>query len=162
MSTEDPAYRPGEAYPVTGPCSMASPCPGPDAPRDQHGAGCPLSATATSMQHKAAPDILTPEVLAELRRLLDECQLGNVVVNDLRPTHNAIWLDSRYRDETWEVRRMPKWLWAVAVIGVPGFGPLAWLFFGRPVGPRRGVGGGGGNRPLPRPPDDNPDFLRGL
>ena len=33
--------------------------------------------------------------------------------------------------KTWEVRRMPKWLWAVAVIGVPGFGPLAWLFFGR-------------------------------
>ena len=64
--------------------------------------------------------------------------------------------------KTWEVRRMPKWLWAVAVIGVPGFGPLAWLFFGRPVGPRRGVGGGGGNRPLTRPPDDNPDFLRGL
>ena len=64
--------------------------------------------------------------------------------------------------KTWEVRRMPKWLWAVAVIGVPGFGPLAWLFFGRPVGPRRGVGGGGGNRPLPRPPGGNPAFLGGL
>lgn len=60
---------------------------------------------------------------------------------------------------TWEVRRMPKWLWAVAVIGVPGVGPLAWLFFGRPYNP-----GKGGRRPPDphRPPDDNPDFLRGL
>lgn len=36
----NPTYRAGEAYAITGPCSMASPCPGPDAPRDQHGAGC--------------------------------------------------------------------------------------------------------------------------
>lgn len=57
----------------------------------------------------------------------------------------------------WEVRRMPKWLWAVVVIGAPGVGPLAWLFFGRPLGPRSG-----GTTPPPRPPDDNPDFLRGL
>ena len=46
---------------------------------------------------------LTPEGLAELRRLLDECKPGRVVVNDLRPTHNAIWLDSRYdSDDGWE------------------------------------------------------------
>lgn len=57
---------------------------------------------------------------------------------------------------TWEVRRMPKWLWAVVVIAIPGFGPLAWLLFGRPLGPNRG------NPPTHRPPDDNPDFLRGL
>ncbi len=57
---------------------------------------------------------------------------------------------------SWEVRRMPKWLWAVVVIGVPGVGPLAWLFLGRPLGPGRGP-----TQP-PRPPDDNPDFLRGL
>lgn len=58
---------------------------------------------------------------------------------------------------SWEVRRMPKWLWAVVVIvGQPGIGSLAWLIFGRPLGP---------GRPSPgphRPPDDNPDFLRGL
>lgn len=71
MSTEDSTYRTGEAYPATGPCSMASPCPGPDAPRDQHGAGCPRNATATLMQHDAAPDALAPEALAELRRLLE-------------------------------------------------------------------------------------------
>lgn len=61
----------------------------------------------------------------------------------------------------WEVRRMPKWLWAVVVIGLPGLGPLTWLIFGRPLGPRRGTAGGGGIPP-PRPPDDNPDWLRGL
>lgn len=60
--------------------------------------------------------------------------------------------------DAWQVRRMPKWLWAVVVIGVPGVGPLAWLFLGRPLGPRQG----GGSFPPPRPPDDNPDFLRGL
>lgn len=49
---------------------------------------------------------LTTEVLAELRRLLDECQPGTVIVNDLRPTHNAIWLDSRYdSNDGWERRR---------------------------------------------------------
>ena len=46
-----------------------------------------------------APDV------AELRRLLDECQPGRVIVNDLRPTHNAIWLDSRYDSGEWESLR---------------------------------------------------------
>ncbi|WIY83110.1 PLD nuclease N-terminal domain-containing protein [Propionimicrobium sp. PCR01-08-3] len=57
----------------------------------------------------------------------------------------------------WEVRRAPKWLWAVVVICLPGVGPLAWLFFGRPLPP--------GRRPPPgemRPPDEDEDFLRGL
>lgn len=58
----------------------------------------------------------------------------------------------------YEVRRMPKWLWAVVVIGIPLFGPVAWLFFGRPYTPRNG---GSGRRPY-SPPDDDPDFLRGL
>ncbi len=60
---------------------------------------------------------------------------------------------------TWDVRRMPKWLWAVVVIGIPGFGPLAWLALGRPLSEPKG-----GRRPPPppRPPDDNPDFLRNL
>ncbi len=54
-----------------------------------------------------------------------------------------------------EVRRMPKWLWAVTVICIPLIGPLTWLFFGRPqAGPARGPG--------PIAPDDDPDFLRGL
>ena len=56
-----------------------------------------------------------------------------------------------------EVRRMPKWMWAMVVILFPGVGPLAWLAFGRPLP---------GRPQQPdwdqRPPDDNPDFLRGL
>lgn len=54
-----------------------------------------------------------------------------------------------------EVRIMPKWLWAVVVIFLPGIGPLAWLIFGRPQG------GAGVRGPQPAP-DDDPDFLRGL
>jgi len=53
------------------------------------------------------------------------------------------------------VRLMPRWLWAVLVIALPGIGAIAWLILGRPVR----------NRPPPgRPPapDDDPDFLRGL
>lgn len=56
-----------------------------------------------------------------------------------------------------QVRVMPKWLWAVAVICVPGIGALAWLFFGRPYN-NPGKQGARDNRP----PDDNPDFLRKL
>jgi hypothetical protein len=55
------------------------------------------------------------------------------------------------------VRVMPRWLWAVAIILLPGAGAICWLLFGRPTrhdaGPRA--------RP-PRAPDDDPDFLRNL
>ncbi|WP_036897958.1 PLD nuclease N-terminal domain-containing protein [Propionibacterium sp. oral taxon 192] len=54
-----------------------------------------------------------------------------------------------------DVRVMPRWLWAVVVITLPGLGPLAWLIFGRP---RPGASG----PTQPRAPDDDPDFLRGL
>lgn len=53
------------------------------------------------------------------------------------------------------VRLMPRWLWAVLVIALPGIGAVAWLILGRPLRkpppPRR-----------PLAPDDDPDFLRGL
>jgi hypothetical protein len=55
------------------------------------------------------------------------------------------------------VRRAPKWLWAVAVICLPGVGSLAWLFLGRPareVTIRQ--------QRKPQAPDDDPDFLRKL
>lgn len=54
------------------------------------------------------------------------------------------------------VRVMPRWLWAVTVILVPGAGALAWLVFGRPT--KRD----GNRRTPPRAPDDDPDFLRRL
>lgn len=54
------------------------------------------------------------------------------------------------------VRLMPRWLWAVMVIALPGLGALAWLIFGRPLRrqPPRNT--------RPPAPDDDPDFLRGL
>ncbi|MBK9697350.1 MAG: PLDc_N domain-containing protein [Propionibacteriaceae bacterium] len=55
------------------------------------------------------------------------------------------------------VRLMPRWLWAVSVILLPGIGALAWLVFGRPS-----AGSSGGPKSRPRAPDDDPDFLRGL
>ncbi len=53
------------------------------------------------------------------------------------------------------VRRLPKWLWAFAVICVPVVGPISWLAFGRPTSsaPRPGA---------PTAPDDDEDFLRGI
>ncbi len=57
------------------------------------------------------------------------------------------------------VRRMPRWLWATAIICVPLFGALAWLFFGRPTAESQGSTK---KPPPPRAPDDDVDFLRGL
>jgi len=57
-----------------------------------------------------------------------------------------------------QVRAMPRWVWALVIVLVPVFGPIAWLVLGQP---RRG-------RPPQRPqrrtlaPDDDPDFLRRL
>lgn len=60
---------------------------------------------------------------------------------------------------TYAVRRMPRWLWATAIICLPLIGALSWLFFGRPTkasrDPQR-------ERRMPRAPDDDVDFLRGL
>ncbi|MCW5954031.1 MAG: PLDc N-terminal domain-containing protein, partial [Propionibacteriaceae bacterium] len=54
------------------------------------------------------------------------------------------------------VRLMPRWLWAVAIILLPGAGAIAWLLFGRPTRTPS-------KRPRPpRAPDDDPDFLRNL
>ena len=51
---------------------------------------------------------------------------------------------------------MPRWLWVVAIILVPGVGALAWLLFGRPT-----KAAGRSPKP-PKAPDDDPDFLRKL
>lgn len=57
------------------------------------------------------------------------------------------------------VRRMPRWLWATAVICLPLVGAVSWLFLGRPTAATRGKGKA---RPRPKAPDDDVDFLRGL
>ncbi len=60
---------------------------------------------------------------------------------------------------TYAVRRMPRWLWATAVICLPLFGALGWLFLGRPNAESLGTV----KKPdRPRAPDDDVDFLRGL
>jgi len=53
------------------------------------------------------------------------------------------------------VRFMPRWLWAVAIIALPGLGAVAWLILGRPLRKQP-------PRTRPPAPDDDPDFLRGL
>jgi hypothetical protein len=60
---------------------------------------------------------------------------------------------------TYAVRRMPRWLWATAIICVPLVGSVSWLLLGRPnaesLGTRKRPG-------RPKAPDDDVDFLRGL
>jgi hypothetical protein len=57
------------------------------------------------------------------------------------------------------VRRMPRWLWATAIICLPLAGSVCWLFLGRPNAQSLGKR----SRNLrPTAPDDDVDFLRGL
>lgn len=57
------------------------------------------------------------------------------------------------QSRSWQVRALPRWLWAFVVILVPVLGPVTWLLAGRPVsGPGPGFKG----------PDDDDDFLRGI
>ena len=57
------------------------------------------------------------------------------------------------------VRRMPRWLWATAIICLPLAGAVCWLLLGRPTPESSGAA-----RPKqpPKAPDDDIDFLRGL
>ena len=70
-----------------------------------------------------------------------------------------------------QVRRLPKWLWAVlTVFPLPPVGAIAWFFLGRPQGEPVAARPQGGGLNLPRrtryvarpAPDDDPEFLRRL
>ena len=74
-----------------------------------------------------------------------------------------------------QVRRLPKWAWAILVVfPLPPTGAIAWFFLGRPkveAGVPRNASRAGLNLPnLPRrtryvarpAPDDDPEFLRRL
>lgn len=56
------------------------------------------------------------------------------------------------------VRRMPRWLWATAIICLPLVGSVCWLLLGRPNQESRREH----DHARPTAPDDDPDFLRGL
>ena len=57
------------------------------------------------------------------------------------------------------VRRMPRWLWATAIICLPLAGSVCWLFLGRPNAKSLGMEK---KQDRPKAPDDDVDFLRGL
>lgn len=63
---------------------------------------------------------------------------------------DAILID-RFR-----VRGVPKGVWVVLILILPGIGALLWFLVGR------GRKGSGGNGRRSVAPDDDPDFLRGL
>jgi amino acid permease len=67
------------------------------------------------------------------------------------------FIDCARRDET-EIRKLPKWGWLLAILLTGIVGPIAYLVIGRkpliskPKNLKKRV----------LPPDDDPDFLRGL
>jgi hypothetical protein len=62
-----------------------------------------------------------------------------------------------------QVRNLPKWGWLLIIIffgpQTLALGSVGWFIAGRPKG--RGFGGFKPKRKI-LPPDDNPDFLKGL
>lgn len=60
------------------------------------------------------------------------------------------------------VRNMPRALWVLVILLIPLFGPLAYVFWGRPKAPPREKGPVLRGRPRPAAPDDDPDFLRSV
>jgi amino acid permease len=69
------------------------------------------------------------------------------------------FIDCARRDET-EIRKLPKWGWLLAIVLTGIIGPVAYLIIGRNPLNRAPKG----DKPQKRilPPDDNPDFLKGL
>ena len=58
-----------------------------------------------------------------------------------------------------QVRNLPKWAWLIIVILFELLGAIGWFIAGRP----KKVAGPGYRRPgRVLPPDDDPDFLKGL
>lgn len=67
------------------------------------------------------------------------------------------FVDCAMRDET-QIKKLPKWGWLLVILFTGLIGPIAYLIVGR-------VGGPKGPKPGKKrilPPDDDPDFLRGL
>ncbi|MEO6019701.1 MAG: PLD nuclease N-terminal domain-containing protein [Knoellia sp.] len=64
-------------------------------------------------------------------------------------------VDCVQRDDH-NVRGLPKLVWVFVILLFPFAGAIAWLLAGRPkAAPTQ-------RRQMPRGPDDDPDFLKGL
>lgn len=80
-------------------------------------------------------------------------------------------IDSVQADER-RIRNLPKWAWVALIILLPVMGAIFWLIAGRPLrnsaGPElpapsnRAAGPSAYERPRPKGPDDDPEFLRSL
>lgn len=68
------------------------------------------------------------------------------------------FVDCAMRDET-QIKKLPKWGWLLVIIIFSTLGSIAYLVIGR-VGKLQKRAKK--NKPRIIPPDDNPDFLRGL
>ncbi len=68
------------------------------------------------------------------------------------------FIDCAMRDDL-QIRKLPKWGWLLVIILFPTFGSVVYLIAGR-----QGTMQKRQRKSKPRviPPDDNPDFLRGL
>lgn len=69
------------------------------------------------------------------------------------------FVDCAMRDEI-QIQKFPKWAWLLIIFFFGALGSIAYLFMGRIGGPSLPQ-----RKPQKRkilPPDDNPDFLRGL
>lgn len=68
------------------------------------------------------------------------------------------FVDCAMRDDA-QIKRLPKWGWLLAIVLLTPIGSLGYLFAGRSGSLQKRV-----KKQKPRiiPPDDNPDFLRGL
>jgi hypothetical protein len=68
------------------------------------------------------------------------------------------FIDCAMREDL-QIKRLPKWGWLLAIILFPTLGSLAYLFVGRQGELQKRASK---SKPRVLPPDDNPDFLRGL
>jgi hypothetical protein len=67
------------------------------------------------------------------------------------------FIDCAKRDET-QIKKLPKWGWLLVIFLTGIIGPIAYLAIGRTRGPKPPRPG----KKRILPPDDDPDFLRGL
>ena len=68
------------------------------------------------------------------------------------------FVDCAMRDDV-QIKKLPKWGWLLVIILFPTFGSVVYLIAGREGALQKRQRK---SKPRVIPPDDNPDFLRGL